>query len=227
MQTIFVSYRREDTPHAAERIFDHLSGKYKNSVFRDIDSIKPGVPVRNAIGAALRQCAVVVAIVGPNWLGKNADGSLRINAPHDWVRNEIEMALQLGIPIIPVTVDLDSEHEGRMPSSQDVPESLRDFANLNGVKAETGRAFKEAMEKVTGAIDAAWRGGRTFKPGGLPPLALIGIGVGALIIGWLMLDEDSFDNMMSAFGPILAIAGFIAALAGIVLLIRSRSRSRR
>jgi len=242
MQSIFVSYRREDTPHAAERVFDHLSDRYKGSVFRDIDSIKPGAPVRNAIGAALKQCEVVIAIVGPNWLGQNADGSVRITAPQDWVRNEIEMALQLGIPIIPVMVDLDSEHKGKMPTAQQVPESLREFAGLNAVKAETGGTFRNAMDQVAKQVDAVRGAGRKFKPEelvrgivprGFPPPALIASGVAALIIGWLMLqwlnakqDEDWFDNVLSALGPILEVAGFIAAVVGIVLLVQSRSRSR-
>jgi hypothetical protein len=92
MQSIFISYRREDASYAADLIFNHLSARYKDSVFRDIDSIKPGEPFRIAIGTALRHCEVVVAVVGPNWLGANADGSMRINAPQDWVKAEIEMA---------------------------------------------------------------------------------------------------------------------------------------
>jgi hypothetical protein len=241
MPIIFVSYRRDDTPHAAERVFDYLHDKYRGLVFRDIDSIKPGASVRIAIATALKQCEVVVAIVGPDWLGQNPDGSLRINAPQDWVRNEIEIAVQLGIPIIPVMVDLDSQHPAKWPTQQQVPDTLYGFVALSAVRAETGRSFKVAMDQVAGQIEAHRRVRSKYGPANLvrnvtqsriPPALLIVAGAIALLIGWLMLqwyeakDAEWFDDTLHALGTFLEFAGLIVAVIGIVLAVQSRSRRR-
>jgi hypothetical protein len=243
MQSIFISYRREDAPFAADLIFSHLNARYKDSVFRDIDNIKPGEPFRNAIGTALRHCEVVVALVGPNWLGANDDGTMRINAPQDWVRAEIEMALQLGIPVIPVTVDVDKDRKGKMPSPEQVPETLREFTGINAVKAESGLAFKPAMERVTALIDAKRRPAmkeraanavRGMSPRAMPPAALIACGAAALIIGWLMLqwydaktEDDWYDGLLSGLGPILELLGLAIGGIGIVFLVQSMMRNRK
>jgi hypothetical protein len=39
---IFLSYRREDAPDAAGRLYDHLFERFGTNVFMDVDTIEPG-----------------------------------------------------------------------------------------------------------------------------------------------------------------------------------------
>jgi hypothetical protein len=58
MAKIAISYRRSDSQPG--RIFDRLVQRYgKDTVFRDIDSIQPGIDFRRQIADALRTTDVL------------------------------------------------------------------------------------------------------------------------------------------------------------------------
>jgi hypothetical protein len=66
---IFVSYRRDDARGDAGRLTDNLKLHFGDKqVFRDLEAIEAGVDFVEAINNAVSQCAVLLAIVGPNWL---------------------------------------------------------------------------------------------------------------------------------------------------------------
>lgn len=90
----------------------------------------------------------MVSVIGPRWLGIESDGTRRIDGDHDWIRREIEMALQLGIPVIPVLVE-----QGKMPPSQVLPEGMRDITRLNALVVEVGPDFEQQFTRLTTAID--------------------------------------------------------------------------
>src|SRR5437867_1755863 len=124
MAKLSISYRRADSEAITGRLFDRLTSHYgKGSVFRDIDNIPPGIDFRRHINEALQKSDVLIAVVGPKWLGPVKGGAARINDETDQVRIELETALQRGIPVIPVMV-------GGMkpPKPQQLPDTLRDFA---------------------------------------------------------------------------------------------------
>jgi hypothetical protein len=103
MAKIIISYRRIDAAGMVGRIFDRLVTRYgKTSVFMDIDNIPYGIDFRKHIQETLQECDMVLAVVGPRWLGADTQGSFRINNAADPVRVEIETALRRGIPLIPV-----------------------------------------------------------------------------------------------------------------------------
>lgn len=123
MPRIAISYRRRDSAAITGRIFDRLVGKYgADSVFRDVDNIPDGVDYRKYIAGAIEKTDVLLAIIGPNWIGKNEEGRLRIDFSTDFVRIEIEMAFRTGVAIIPVLVD-----NACMPEVKELPRSSRTF----------------------------------------------------------------------------------------------------
>jgi hypothetical protein len=112
------------------------------------------------IDEAIRRASVFIALIGPQWLtAKGQRGRRRLDSPTDLVRREIETALMLKVPVIPVLVD-----EARMPSRDQLPRSIADLANRNayalpwqqGVKRlerrideiEREHAAREAMERI-------------------------------------------------------------------------------
>ena len=80
MPIIVISYRRLQTEAIAGRIRDRLTEEYgDDSVYIDIDSIPFGTNFRAHIDKALRKAAVMVAVIGPKWLGKSRGRPARIH----------------------------------------------------------------------------------------------------------------------------------------------------
>ncbi|NJL95557.1 MAG: toll/interleukin-1 receptor domain-containing protein, partial [Anaerolineae bacterium] len=104
---VFISYRRLDSRDAVGRIFDRLSAYFgEEALFRDVDYIKPGMNFKKRIESTLDQAVVVLVIIGEKWLEvKDEHGRRRLDSPVDFVRLEIEMALQRNIRIIPVRLN--------------------------------------------------------------------------------------------------------------------------
>ena len=141
MPKIIISYRRSDSQAMAGRIFDRLSARYgEGAVFMDIDAIPFGIDFRKHIGDVLRQCDVLIAVVGPQWLGRRDDGGNRIGEPSDPVRVELEGAIERRIPVIPVLID-----GARMPSEAELPDSLKEFSFFKAAPVDSGRDFRSHM----------------------------------------------------------------------------------
>jgi hypothetical protein len=149
MPQISISYRRADSEAMTGRIFDRLIAHYgKEAIFRDIDNIPAGIDFRQHINEMLHRTNVLLAIVGPEWLGATRDGLERINEESDPVRVEVETALRRRLRIIPILIG-----QTRMPSSNQLPPSLKDFAFLNAVRVDTGRDFDHHIEHLIKSID--------------------------------------------------------------------------
>jgi hypothetical protein len=136
MPRITISYRRDDSLDITGRIFDRLAGHFgRETVFRDIDSIPLGVDFRRHIDRVLDETDVILAIVGPRWIGRDNE-QLRLSSPADPVRLEIETALRKDKPLIPVLVS-----RAVMPHEDVLPESLHNFVYRNAVQVDSGQDF--------------------------------------------------------------------------------------
>jgi hypothetical protein len=149
MPKISISYRRADSEAMTGRIFDRLIAHYgKEAIFRDIDDIPAGIDFRVHINETLRSTNVLLAIVGPAWLGAAQGGTERMQEESDPVRVEVETALRRRVPIVPVLIG-----NTKMPSSDQLPPSLKDFAFRNAVKIDTGQDFDYHMDRLIKAMD--------------------------------------------------------------------------
>jgi TIR domain-containing protein len=137
---IFVSYRHDDVPALSGRLADRLVNQFgEDRVFLDIDAIDPGLDFRVVLRQAIDTCDVVIVVIGPRWLeARDSDGSRRLDDPDDYVRLEVEAALDREIRIIPILAD-----NARMPSAAELPETLVPFCYRNAV--EMGRHFHTEM----------------------------------------------------------------------------------
>ena len=149
MPTISISYRRADSEAMTGRIFDRLIAHYgKDAIFRDIDDIPAGIDFRVHINEVLRSTHILLAIVGPAWLGAIPGANERIQEEADPVRVEVETALRRRVPVIPVLIG-----NTRMPGAEQLPPSLKDFAFRNAVKIDTGQDFDYHMDRLIKAMD--------------------------------------------------------------------------
>jgi len=148
MPHITVSYRRADSDAITGRIFDRLALHYgKQSVFRDIDNIPPGIDFRKFINDALQETDVLLVVIGPRWLGSRG-GQARIDDESDPVRIEIETAIGRSIPIIPLLIA-----NTRMPNTSQLPETLKAFAFLNALRIDPGQDFDHHTDRLIRAMD--------------------------------------------------------------------------
>lgn len=122
MSGIFISYRREDSSYIAGRLHDRLADRFgTDQIFRDVDTMRPGVDFVQKIDEAVGSCDAFIVIIGAQWLGAaDADGRRRLDNPRDWVRIEIAAALRRGILLVPVLVE-----NAQMPVEAELPTSLR------------------------------------------------------------------------------------------------------
>ena len=105
--SIFVSYRIADTLPIADRLVAELRRKFgAETVFFDRRTIEPGDIWARNIEKAVKGAVVVLVLIGKKWFTEQDDyGRRRLDIPSDWVRREVETALDKVATVIPVLVD--------------------------------------------------------------------------------------------------------------------------
>jgi hypothetical protein len=112
---VFICYRREDSAGFAGRIYDRLKMSLgRESVFIDVDNIPAGRDFVEVLTERVGRCDALVALIGKNWLASaDKDNRRRLDDSSDFVRIEIEAALERNVPVIPVLVDGRGHAAGR------------------------------------------------------------------------------------------------------------------
>jgi hypothetical protein len=150
MPKILISYRRNDSSAFTGRIHDKLVSYYGDTdVFMDVEDIPPGVDYRAHIRDRILAAKMVLAVIGPSWLGRSADGSARLAADEDPVRVEIEIALDAGKHVVPLLID-----GAGMPNPAEVPEKLRPFCFLNAVRIGGAGDFHPHMTQLVERLES-------------------------------------------------------------------------
>lgn len=184
---IFISYRRKDSSAYAPQIYDALKTRTDDpdAVFMDVDNIPFGFDFRDVLNDALAACEVVLAIIGPDWAG-------RLGHPNDFVRLELEAALNRDIPIIPVFVkDLESVPQDALP------ESLEGLAYRHGLRLRMGSDRSRDLSKIATAAAEARTYYRSQTQSTPDPEALYEAGKE-------LIDAERYEE---AVGPIQEAAG--------------------
>jgi TIR domain-containing protein len=142
---IFISYRRDDDPHAAARLRDGAVSRFgKDQVFFDV-GLAPGLDYVDAIEKALDSCAVLFAVIGPRWADvTDKQGKRRLDDPTDLVVREIATALHNGIPVVPVLLD-----GTEMPTSATLPTKLRPLARRHAATVRHGTFESDLGQLLT------------------------------------------------------------------------------
>jgi hypothetical protein len=149
---IFISYRRGDSAGITGRVYDRLVQKFgKGAIFKDVDSIPLGANFKQYVDSVIEDCDVAIVVIGDRWLGGFVDGaakSRRIDDPRDFVRIEIESALQRNVPVIPLLVQ-----DALMPAEENLPASLQELAYRNGMAIRHDPHFHADMDRLIKNLD--------------------------------------------------------------------------
>lgn len=145
---IFISYRRDDSSDVTGRIYDRLVQHFgKQSVFKDVDSIPLGADFRKHLGDSVGRCDVLLTVIGRQWLIGDV-GQRRLDDIRDFVRIELEAALQRDIPIVPVLVQA-----APVPRVEDLPETLQSLVDRNGISVRPDPDFHHDMDRLIKGIE--------------------------------------------------------------------------
>jgi hypothetical protein len=131
-----MSYRRADAAPYARLLQSQLRERFPDvPVFMDLDSIEAGLDFAEVIQENLGSCAVLVVLIGRQWATLTDErGRRRLDDPDDFVRFEVQAALERGVRVIPVLVD------GAKPPRQDeLPAGLDKLARLQALELSYGR----------------------------------------------------------------------------------------
>jgi glycerophosphoryl diester phosphodiesterase len=142
---VFISYRRQETAWPARQLYDVLVAELgTDRVFKDVDDIEPGDDFVERLQSAVGSCEVLLALIGPQWLTvTDGKGARRIDDPEDFVRLEVETALNRDdVRVIPILVD-----NAKMPAPQDLPTGLaaltrRQAVEIDPVNFDTRRLLR-------------------------------------------------------------------------------------
>jgi hypothetical protein len=154
MSNVFISYRREDSAPYAGRLCDRLGDAFgSHRVFMDVEDIAPGTDYTRAIQSTVRQCDVLVAVIGPRWLEL-----LRSRAgERDFVAEEIAEALRRRIPVIPALVG-----GAAMPAAKDLPPALSELARRQELTFHD-EDFSQKTSELIRVVRSRTAGGRSAR----------------------------------------------------------------
>jgi hypothetical protein len=148
---IFISYRRNDAPLYAQLLFKGLREEVPDVfIFRDLDTLQPGMEFAKAINETVAAADFVLAIIGKKWAGGSAKSGTRIQQPEDFIRLEIAAGFQHQKVVIPCLVG-----GAKMPRKEDLPPELHALLGRNAVTLSDASFSRDASELM--GMLKAWR----------------------------------------------------------------------
>jgi hypothetical protein len=142
MATIFLSYRRTDSPQAC-RVHEWLVRRFGNdAVFMDVAAIPFAVSFPDFISDSIGDSKILIALIGAHW-------STRIHDGDDPVRIELELALRNQIPVLPVLIGTTP-----MPSPDELPASISTISRQNATTVGVSHDFDTHMQALLPKIES-------------------------------------------------------------------------
>ncbi len=146
---VFLSYRRDDSGDVTGRLYDRLIERFGAAqVFKDVDSIPPGVDFRAYLADQIGACDVVLAVIGARWLAPDTSGQRRIDDAQDFVRAELEAALERDVPVVPVLVG-----GAEIPKAEQLPESISALAYRQAQVVRPDPDFHRDVDRLLQGLD--------------------------------------------------------------------------
>lgn len=198
---IFINYRRGDQPGFAGRLYDRLMQAFPGErLFMDVDDIPPGSDFVEVLDRRVRDCDVLLALIGDAWLSAlDSQGGRRLERDDDFVRIEIALALEQNKLVMPILVGGTA-----MPREEQLPPSLKLLARRNAVRVTHERfnndcdglirALREFLEQTTQRDHSrsAWRWRSIFGLGSsgsrrMPARRRLGLRISVRLVVTFML----------------------------------------
>jgi hypothetical protein len=144
--SVFISYRRSENLRQATFLEESLAALLgPGAVFRDQTAIKPGDKFPTRLDTTIRGVAVVLVLIGPRWveLRDERSNQRRLDLADDFVRREIEIAIDAKRKIVPLLVD-----GARMPETAMLPRSIAALSDHQAVELPWHDPLRTIAETV-------------------------------------------------------------------------------
>lgn len=151
MAHIFISYRRDDNAIAANAIYTRLVQAFgEQDIFFDVHGMPLGVDWEAYLREQVYACRVMLVVIGTDWLTiRDPDtGERRLDQAVDFVRYEIETALQRNIPVIPLFLD-----GVRTLPAAELPESIQSLAKRQGQSIRRAPDFDADLSRLVTQLE--------------------------------------------------------------------------
>ncbi len=214
MATIFISYRRDDCRDHVERIHDRLVRDFKkHRVLLDVERgfIRKGAHYAEILNEAVRESDVVLAIIGESWLNITdpLTGERRLDKPDDFVRIEIQTALQNDkTKVIPVMA-----FEAKVPMAHELPESLKGLVDLQVTRVRRNPDFHRDMDDLVKTIESYFPQQRQITPAFFVSTLLLAIAATILVMYGLFGGSDRTEIITNTLNPSEQAVALLTALA--------------
>jgi|GEM_PF-6320901 len=147
MPRFFISYRRKDSQQIVGRIYEKLTDYFgDDAVFLDVDDIPTGSNFREHIRQMIVGSDAMLVIMGGLWLGSFAE---RDPGKLDHVLIELEVALDQGVPMIPMLIG-----QTRMPDEKELPESIAQVSFRNAFSLDIRAGFDRDITRLINHLDS-------------------------------------------------------------------------
>lgn len=124
MTAVFVNYRVREQPGYATLVHHVIAAEFGgDEVFIASRSVAAGEDFVRRVFDTLRQCEVVLALIGPGWLDHCGDED------DDWVQRELREAFTAGVRVIPVLLE-----NAELPARNQLPSCIAPLADCQGVR---------------------------------------------------------------------------------------------
>lgn len=146
MLKIFISYRRKDSDYPAQQIYKDLTEYFgSESVIFDVDNIPLGTDFRKFLDKQISACDILLAVIGDHWIDLLKQ---KLGDPEDFVRIEIQTALENKIPIVPILVG-----NASVPNKNDLPPELAELTYMQAAEVRAGSDFETHLKRMIGRLD--------------------------------------------------------------------------
>ena len=146
MTKIFISYRRDDSAYVAQRIYKELIDHFgSESVIFDVDTIPFGTDFRKYLNNEVGKCDIFLTVIGNQWMDILEQ---RLNEPNDFVRIEVQAALEREIPVVPVLVG-----KASVPIEKNLPPELAGLSYRNAAEVRAGRDLQTHLKRLIDGLE--------------------------------------------------------------------------
>jgi hypothetical protein len=200
-------------------LYDYLKNYFGDErIFFDVDTIKPGTNFEQRINSELDNSEAILVLMGNQWLdSKDKEGNRRLENPHDYVRFEVETALNKNITVIPILLQ-----DTQMPAPTVLPETLYDLSRRNAVRLNDDH-WSSDCNFLAGIIKNTLRVSRSIKERKTRSYRLIVIALTALValltVLFQIYDLSSFPALIYVALKLLLILAVIGNVALVTYLL--------
>ncbi|MEO0481967.1 MAG: protein kinase, partial [Planctomycetota bacterium] len=172
---LFLNYRQEDTGVVAARLVSDLVQRFEpGQIFVDCDGVDLSENWADRLRTEVASCDVFLCLIGERWLTlQGVGGRRRLDEKDDWVRFEIEVALDRcaeDLAVLPIVVE-----PGKLPERREFPESIDALPSLQGasVDAANNQDWDRLVDRISKLLDdRGFRRRHSQGPGADSPGAL-------------------------------------------------------